>query len=340
MCARYLGDANRSLFFYESGTYGAGSGTGQWIGLVQNSTIDESTGVIPVRYMGTNTRNVDQWVDGPKDVNGTISFFPQDWKFLFFALGSNVDSGSPSPYIHTISELNSGSMSAFTSGTLSPFTSFQVEDGKKTVGGAGQQFVRTVRGCNVNTFTLNAAQGEIITCDVDYVGQDVLFTSGNPTAVTETTTRPFMWRDVRVHIPSGTVINEVKSLSLTINNNLEVPHYLNGSQVTAAPIPLSRDYEVSVTLDTTSENTKTFWESYFAGGSILNQGTGSEFNMMLEINASTGSRDAFFVFSGCKMMDVELPSPMEGVNETTLTITPKNMVAVVSDAIELYNPWA
>lgn len=336
--ARFIADMNSLSLHWESGTYGAGQGARLWPGLVQTFTADESTGVIPIRYLGTATRNVDLFVDGPKDVTFSLSMFPQDWRTAVTALGSNVDSGSPSPYIHTISEINSASGGNFTSGTLNPFTSYQLVDAKRGPV-TGQNFIRTLIGCNTNTWTLNGTQGEILTVDIDGIAQDVVFTSGAITEPTEDTTRPYMWRDARLHIPSGTVIDELKNFTFSINNNLEVPHYLNGSQVISPPIPLNRDYEFSATLDAESTNIKTFWESYFVGGSTLNVGGGSIFNMMLAVSASAGSREAFFIFSGCKLMDMEVPSPQEGVNEVTLTIRPENCRVIVNDLTFRYSPW-
>ena len=327
---RYIADQNKLGFFYESGTYAVSSGTMQWIGQVQDHTLDESTGVIPVRYLGGGDRNVDQFVDGPQDYTGTISYFPQDWKFLWFTLGSAVDAGSPSPYTHTLSELNSGVLNGTTSGTLCPFLSFGLED-SKTVSATGQNFNRTVQGAMINTFTLNGTQGEILSAEIAYTAQNVAFSSGAASAVTAATTRPFLWRDCTLQIPSGTSYSTMKDFSLTINNNLESPHYLNGSVVIAPSIPLNRDYELTVTLDLQSTEVKTLWDQYFIGGST--------FNTMMTVNASTGSRDAFFVMSGCKLMDMEAPSPMEGVNETTLTIQPKNMIVNVNDTIFRYKPW-
>ena len=40
------------------------------------------------------------------------------------------------------------------------------------------------------------------------------------------------------------------------------------------------------------------------------------------------------------MMDMEAPTPNEGVNEQTLTIMSKTASVLVNDTIELYNPWA
>ena len=329
--ARYVADQNQVTFKFESGTYAVVSGGEHWIGAVQSNDIDDEMGVIPLRYAGTATRNVDQFIDGPQDVTGTLTFFPQDWKFLHFALGSNVDGGSPSPYTHTISETNTDNGNAFTSGTLNPFVSFTVVD-SQSKGTAGENFVRTVNGCVVDSLTMTAAQGEIINMEVGFRGQSSNYSSGAIAAITDTaTTRPFLWSDVEVHKPSGTVLPTVKEVSVTVNNNFEAPHYLNGSRVVSTPFPQSRDYEISLTVDSTSEKTKEFYDQNLIGG--------SEFNMIFAVNASTGSRAMAWTFSGCKLMDMESPSEVEGVNEQTLTIAAKTSVVLVDDAIELYNPW-
>ena len=328
--AREIGDQGRVLLLHESGTYASVSGTGQWLGLVTGHTINEEMGIIPLRYLGTTDRNVDQFIDGPKDYTGTLTFHPQDWGMTFFALGSIVDAGSPSPYTHVASELNGGASSAFTSGTLNPFPSFQIED-SHTVVGTGLNFVRTAVGCNVNTLSISAAQGEPVSVEVGYVAQNVNFSSGAATAVTEDTVRPFMWKDFQLHIPSGTVYEAVKSVNINVNNNLSPPHYLNGSEVIAPPVPGNRDYEVSVTLDAASERTKTLWDNYFKGGST--------FNMIASFIASTGSRTAAFTFSGCKLIDMDSPTVREGVNEQTITIRPENCVVSANSLNQFWAPW-
>ncbi|MCH7560862.1 MAG: hypothetical protein IIC67_05770 [Thaumarchaeota archaeon] len=284
---------------------------------------------LPEHKISVFIRNVDQFVDGPTDYTGTLTFFPQDWRSVVTALGSNVDSGSPSPYIHTIVELNSSAETALNiSGALNPFTSFTLED-SKTFNPTGLNFIRKLKGCNTDTWTLNGTQGEILTIDMDYIAQNIAFSSGTTTVVTEDSTRPFLWRDVQLHIPSGTVIAELKDFSLSISNNLEPPHYLNGSRVIAPPIPLNRDYELTATLDSTSTNSKKFYDQFFIGGST--------FNMMLAVSASTGSKEAFFIMSGCKITSFESPSPDEGINEYSITIMPQTVTVSTNDLIEKHN---
>jgi len=250
--ARFIADQNSIALRYESGTYGTASGGRHWIGMVQSSEIDENTNNIEVRYLGTGDRNVDLQQNGVLDYNVAFSYYPQDWRMALFALGSNVDGGSPSPYTHVISEINSASGNAFTSGTKNPFVSFTIEEAQKGAA-TGENFIRTIQGCVVNSMSVNMAQGEPVSVDIEAIGQSGTFTSGAITLPTANGSRPFIWEDVLVHIPSGTVYDTAKNATFTINNNMETAHYLNGSRVTEVPIPLNRDYEVSITLDATSD---------------------------------------------------------------------------------------
>jgi len=328
MCARFISDQNKVLFQYESGTYATASGTGQWIGQVQSHDLGEEENIQLTRYLGAGDRNVDVYNNGPRDVNGTFTYFPQDWKFLAFALGSNVDAGSPSPFTHTMSEANSDQGNSATSGPLNPFVSFTIED-SKTAPGTGLNFIRTANGCIVNTFTVSAGQGDIITVDVSYMAQSVSFTSGASTAVTAATTRAFLWSDTHLSLPSGTTQSEMKSFELIINNNLEPAHYVNGSRVTAVPIPTNRDHTFNFTADASSERAKELYDQYFKGGSTL-QG-------VLVIDAGAATRDAIITFSGGQITAAEIPSPNEGVNEYSFTLVPQVVSVLVNDAIQLYN---
>jgi len=328
--AIYKADQNQTVFYYESGTYGSISGGAHWIGQVMSCNLDEETNTIRNRYQGTGTRNVDQYLNGPKDFTGTIVYNPQDWKFLMFALGSNVDAGSPSPYSHTISETNSNNGNAFTSGTRSPFMSFGLEV-SQTVQGTGQNFNRDVVGANVNSYTISASNGEKVECSVDFVAQNVTYSSGTKASVTEDTTRCFLWDDISVQFPSGTAVQNLQSMEFSVNNNANAGHFLNGSKVIAAPTMDNRDYSLTLTVEGNSEQTKTLYDQYFVGG--------SEFNALTVISASAGSKEVFIALSGCRVTDMEAPHEIEGTDIQTITIEPKSASAIVNDLIELYNPW-
>lgn len=324
--SKYLSDQNQLSFFYESGTYANVSGASQWIGMVQDHTPDESTNVIQVRYQGSTDRNVDTFEDGNLDFTGTFTYFPQDWKMLGFAIGSIAETGSAAPGAgsHVFTETNSDD--TFHAITGQSLASFSLEDSKNN-GTAGSNFITTTNGAMINTITTTFAQGEVVSVDVDYMAQDKTFSSGAVVAVTPTTTRPYMFSDTQLLIPSGTPIDNVTEITFTINNNLEAGHYLNGSRVAQEFLPLNREYELSATVIMDSVNAKTFYDQYFIGG--------SEFNCMVQSVGAPGS--LFLTMSGCKMEDMETPSPVEGIQEQSLTIIPKKVSAVVFDDIENYN---
>lgn len=332
--ARFIGDQNKVLFKYESGLYASASGTGQWLGLVQSNDLKENINVQDVRYTGNMSRDVGLYVDTVIDVQGKMKLFPQDWKSLVFAMGSCVDaSGTGVPYTHTISAINSNVGNAFTSGVMNPFMSFTVEE-SVTVPGTGLNKVKTAVGCMIDTWELSWGQGKIAEINVDYIAQQVNYSSGAATAVTAIGSRPFTQGDFLLHVPSGTIIGELRDGSFKISNNLDAPHYTNGSKVIDAPIPGDRMYELSIQPDAVSERFKIWYDQYFRGGSTFNA-------LLVQTcpEAGAGSRDNVITMSGCRITDMEDPSKTSGVNQHKIIIRPTTVVAVAHDTIVKYNPW-
>jgi len=327
---KFLADQNQLAFFYESGTYADQSyvtaGSREWIGLVQDHTPDEGAGVVSIRYQGSTDRNVDTFVDGPLDYVGTFTYYPQDWKFLAFAIGSCPETAAAGS--HVMIESNSDDESVHVkSQSLSSFT---LEDSKKTPSAVtGSNFIRTFKGCMVDSMGISMSAGELVSVDIGYKAQDVGFSSGLVTAVAPTTTKPYTWSDIAVQIPSGTDVPNCTDFSLTINNNLEARYPLNGSRTIEIPVPLNRDYEVSSTFLMDNDNAETFYKQYYIGGST--------FNALVKMEATAGS--AYIVMSGCRITDMEVPSPVEGLHEQTCTIVPQHIEASVHDAVVDYNAW-
>jgi len=322
MTYKYIGDSNQLCFQFESGTYANTSGTRQWIGLVQDHTPSEGAGVNPIRFQGNYNRNIGLFTDGQLEYTGTFTYYPQDWKMLAFAVGSTgISAGS-----RLIRETNSDDVSyAITGQSLNSFT---LEDSKKTPN-TGGNFIRTFNGCMIDTFDLTLSEGEICSVDVGYVAQSVDFSSGTITAVTARTTKPYMWSDVTVHLPSGTTLTNATEFNFSLNNNIESRFPLNGSRTLESPQPLSRDYEVSSTFLMDSSNAKTLYDQYYIGG--------SSFNSMVEMKAVAGS--AYIIMSGCRITEMETPSPVEGLHEQTATIMPTSVNVNVYDSIGSYNAW-
>lgn len=335
----FVADQNKVLFKFESGTYGTaspqnGGSGGNWIGLVTNHTPTDSENVVTIRYTGTTNRNYGQLINTMKDYEGTITYHPQDFGMFGFALGSTVDSGSPSPYAHVFSEVNSDNIYKFTSGTgrNNNFASFQIID-SKTAASDGEHQVRTYKGCVVDSLSFTATQGEPVVCELNYMAQSLVLGSKTvdiQVTADEDTSRPYLWSDVQVHKPSGTVLDKVTEVSWTINNNLERRHYDNGSKVVENLTPTQRDYEVTLTVDAESTNAMTLYEDNFQNGDT--------FNMMIAAELSSGSEDGFFIMSGCKITEFESPSPAEGINEYSITIVPQNTIINSADLTQFHNP--
>jgi hypothetical protein len=333
--ARYVADQNKTVFIIESGTYANTSGPGIWPGLVTSHDITKTFNTQAIRYEGALSRNSNMFVDGAEDNEGTLTMHPQDWRLLGYALGSMVDSGSPSPFIHTLNEVDSSNKWAYTSGTMNPFASFTLEESQGAFdGAAGKNFIRTMKGCIVNSYDFKVEQGGIAEVTVNYISQQNIYSSGAATAVTEITTRPFVWQDFKFHLPSGTIVQGVKSLNFSVNNNVERRNYLNGSIVTDVPVPLNREYSLNVTLDGNSEQTKTWYVNNFQSGAVFNCAI-----ECVDLSAGAGSRDAFIVFSGCRLMPVNVPDSNEGTNEQELVIMPKSCAGNVNDLNTNYNPF-
>jgi len=325
---RFISDQNKVALLMESGTYSNTSGNGYWPGQVMSHDVDENENFLETRYLGTANRNWSVMEQGPRDYTGTLNYRVQDFRLLAFALGSvGVVSGTNTTYF--ITEINNDArQSPWVSGLLNAPVSFTLED-SKVASGTGKNFIRTLRGCVPTTVTLTATQNEPVTCELGYVAQLCDYSSGNPTSITATTNRPYLWADTTITI-GGSVVQTAKEVVLEVDQGTQGPHYLNGSKVIAAPFKENRNYTLTVTLDAESESIKPFYDQFFLGGSSL--------NITLDFNADNkagvvGSQHAILIFSGCRFFDVTTPSPNEGVNEQTLVIRPQSFAATIYDRI-------
>ncbi len=335
---RYVSDQNKLVVFSESGTYGV-SGIARWPGEVTDVSIDDNENRIEDRFLGNLSRSYGNLVQGPVDETGTITLNPQDMYFMAHTIGSVDESNAAGTNSVVVSEINSDLIqNPFVSGTTKstslPF-SFSMEDSKQAPG-AGRNSVRLIKGCVINTVTLNLTQGEKASIDLDWMAQSLKYTSGGTTAITASSVVPYLWNDTTLTM-FGSSIDTAKDISFEVNNNITAPHYINGSRVVAEPFMGNRDYTLNVTTDLDSSLAQVLYEKYHQGG--------SEFIVSLDLNAdvvATGSKHATFVMSGCKITSMERPSTIEGVNEQTLEIRPKNVSATIYEDATLtgsYNPF-
>lgn len=335
---RYISDQNKVVILHESGTYAVPLAAGRWPGEVQDFTLTENEGYIEDRYLGNASRSYGNFANGPIDVTGKITLNAQDMLLVAHAIGSVAESNTSGRNTVIVTEVNSDVLqNPFVSGTSKSTTlpyCFTVEDSKQSVG-TGKNFIRQAKGLVLDTVSLKATQGEKVSIEADLVGQTVLFKSGTTTAVTANTRRPYLWSDVSLTL-GGTVLDTAKDISFEVANNVEPPHYINGSRVIAEPYMGNRDYTLTITSDLDSTLAKTLYETYYQGGTT--------FNVTFDLNAdnTAGSQHAIFALSGCKVTAMEVPSTIEGANENTLTIRPQNVSATIYDdatKVGSYNPY-
>jgi len=312
--ARYVNEQNRVALKLESGTYGNASGTAVWIGKVTSNAISENFNIQEERFLGTSDRGVSVFEDTAKDFEGTLTYYPQNMRMLGYALGSaTFTTGASNTWAYATVN-NDARQNAYTSGTLNPFISFQIEDGKMTQGGS---FVRTAQGCMVDTMTVSASQGDLVSAEVSYLAQNMTDSVSGPSSVTVNGSRTYMWKDIIVQIPAGTTLDSVTDMSLEVANNFERPHYLNGSSVIGIPIPLNRDVTLSITANLQTENIA-LYNNYYKSG--------TSFNAVIDMNANPGalaaigSMHSVITLSGCRIMSADIPSETEGVSTTSLEI--------------------
>jgi len=335
---RYAGNQNVTSFKYESGTYANVSGSVQWIGLVQNFTSDDTENVQEIRYHGTNSRSVAKSLPGAENFGGTIDFYPQDMRFLFFGLGNGSDSGTGSPayYSHVVTELNSATQSPVVSGTRNPFTSFSIESIQQ-FNPTGLNFIRTYIGCNVEKFSLSKRDNSLpLMCSFTFIAQTRTFNSGaGYAAPTENTDMPYLPYMALVHVPSGTML-DYKTFDFSFTNKMDRDnaHVGNGSRVIVPPVATERDYTFTFTVDGDSSQAARLYGLYVSGGL-------TSVNAAIQLNkfGNTASGVSFITMSGCDIVGFDAPNPIEGVNEWSLTLTPHVVDGLMQDDVVKYLPW-
>jgi len=334
---RYISDQNKVVLLHESGTYAVTSGVGKWIGEVVDNNIVDAENKIIERYMGTARRDYDSCIPGPRDVTGTIIYHPIDMRIPFWAIGSVVDSGtSTNLAFHTVNEVNSDVwQNAYVSGTgkLTTPPSFTIED-SKIAPGTGRNFIRTVKGVIPDSVRLILSQGEKARVECDYIGQTLYHSSGNTTTIgSSIAERPYVWSDAVLTV-GGSIVDTAKEITFEIDNNLEAPHYVNGSRDVANPYLGNKDYILTVNMDFNSTTADYFYSGLFKGNTT--------FNSILELDMDNGnaiSGHTIFFLSGCKLTNFEVPSKAEGTQEAVMEIRPRIVIGSSFDMTTKYNPW-
>lgn len=332
---RFISDQNKVVLLHESGTYANTSGNGYWIGQIEDNSIDDMEGKIETRYLGAATRSFSQMIPGPRDVKGTMTFAPQDMRIPFWAIGSVVDGGTGSANTHIATQVQTNvQQSAFTSGTLNAPISFTIEDSKQVTNGvsAGQNFIRTIKGCVINNVKITANQGAKVKVDCDYIGQNLTEGSGATTSVTQSSSTPYLWNNCTLTM-AGSAVNTAREVVIEIKQNMEAPHYINGSRDISVPFQKNRENNMTVKLDLDSQISDMLYNNLYK--------TNTLFNTTFDMNAdqTTGSQHTILFLSGCYITKMMNPSKVEGSVESDVELRCPIIVGSSFDTTSKYNPW-
>jgi len=315
-----VGADTQVVFFPPSGAYPEiRPGSVVWIGQVQETTFDEVENREIIRYIGGGDRNFDTTIDRGPEYTGRIRFYPQDGKIWSYAIGSVATAGST----HTMSE---------TGGKLYWY-GLELYQGDPN---AATGIQRRLAGVYTERMTIRGREGEAIECEIEYnAGSVAISTTAARASVTAATTAPYMWDDALIHISGGTSLDddltEVKEFEWGVNNNFDHPFYMTAVRQKGESIPAAREYEVSITLNMTKGTGGELYTELYKGGSV--------FNMNIFLFRTSGSDQVDIAMSGCKCTEMEMPLPIEGVIEQTMTVIPQACTIVVKDTNTWYPAW-
>lgn len=262
---------------------------------------------------GADNLNVSREL-GPLSVGGTLRFAPQDWRLLYYALGS-VNTTGTDPYTHTFT--NSATLPSFTLERAIQHTTDRV---------------RTYAGCKINTFTLNWTAGAsaggssgLAEAVAEVIAQSV--TNGtSTTSITAPTDLAFQFRHAKLTLNS-TEITETLNGTITVENNLHDARYANSTvdRTIGEPEPQIRRFTGNFVINIKDDTYFDFWDA----GTVLS-GTNT-----LEFIRSANDK-VTFTFNNIVIPNAPDPTNLEGINTVTLNWEAESVSAVAVDSISSY----
>ena len=219
-------------------SFGAGAtpAGSNFVGLIQNFSMNAANNSIRTQGLGEG-RNATNIVLGGFDVNGSIDFQVNDFTFLQYAIGTRQGAGSAAdPY--ELQELENFGYA----GASTEIPTLALEVGSE---GGSNDYVRTITGVVINSFTLNANQGEVLNATCDWVGK-TLSTSTSLTTYTPAASKPFVFQEGAVTV-NGDSVFACTAFSLTLNNNVQTFRAL-GDRDLQMPTTGVRTYDFTMTV--------------------------------------------------------------------------------------------
>ena len=247
-----------------------------------------------------------------QDIGGTLTFTPQDWAMLYYVFGLVATTGSD-PYTHTFT--NQNTLPSFTLERAIQHTTDRV---------------RTYKGCQVNSATLNfstggGAGGGYIDLVLELMAQDIS-NGTTTTSLSAPTTKGFQIRNVKLTLNSSEVI-EVISGSLNINNNLSDGRYASYTlnEKKGESVPQIRRVTGNFVINLKDDTYFDFWKNRVVvpGTNTLIFQRGSNDNMT-------------FTFTNLVILSPPDPTNLEGINIVTLNFAAEYLTPVAVDSVSDY----
>lgn len=307
----YKGHDSYVIYGEESayGTPATPSGS-NFVGLVQNISLNLANNSIRTQGIGDG-RNATSAVLGGFDVSGSFDFQVNDLTFMQYAIGTRAGGGIVSdPY-----ELQELENIGYGGATEIPTLTFEI--GSE---GGSNDYTHTIDGCVLNSLTLTATQGEILTASVDWTGRSVS-TGTSLTTYSPAAAKPFVFQEGSVKVGSDTV-HACTAFDITIANDIQTFRSL-GSRFLQQPVTGTRRYDFNMTIrmnynDAASTLSSIELEEMFFGaaGDTSPETGGSATAQTLTFNitegASTGDRVVDILLENVYFESIGQPIPLEG----------------------------
>ena len=284
MTIEYYKGFDTYIIYGEEAVYGTpvAPTTTNFIGQITSFNLNMANNSFRTQGIGDG-RNATGTFLGPFDVNGSVEFNITDPTALQYAIGTVAGAGTvASPY-----EISEAENIGFDAANI-PSLTLEVGSEGDTVDNEV-----TISGVVVNSLTITAAQGEILTASMDWIGQTVL-SSATLQSVTAGTARPFVFHDATATIGSDAV--QVTNFTATISNNIQTYREL-GSRLITQPATGLRRYDFTMTMRKKSDDTAStistieVRELFFGAASALAPSSGyanASNTVSLNINEGTG----------------------------------------------------
>ena len=286
--------------------------------LARNASFDPSRdnqNIIPVKGASTDVLDVPVREFGQETWGGTLSYVPQNWKFLKFVLlaeANKVTDTAPTPYTHTFTNTKTG------------LASFTLERAIQ----ATTSRVRRYEGCQVDNYALSwdaSDVGSYLNATATVFAED----GNNGTSVTSLvapTTEGYKPRYTALTL-EGSSVAYLRSGTFTINNGLTDGMYADSSvaRLKKESAPILRTFNLTAVAQYEDD---TFFDM-LDSADILGSTNTLVFQRAANDNLTV-------TFTGAYLNTAPDPTNLEGANTVNLNIDINSAAFVAVDTLSDY----